>query len=91
MITAQQKVQCPVCQRGLTLKLAQGRKSGKTFLMLVCTQDGRHFRGFINDRAYVDAVLSRLEGHTPLEQPEAPMSDRTTSSKRSKTNLERGS
>lgn len=91
MTTAPQNVQCPVCQRPLTLKLAQGRKSGKTFLMLVCTQDGRHFRGFINDRAYVDAVLSRLEVHTPLQEPEANLNDGATRSKRSMTNLERGS
>ena len=91
MIPATQNLPCPVCQRGLTLKLARGRKSGKTFLMLVCTQDGRHLRGFVNDRNHVDGVLSRLEGHTPSEDPAADLDDGTTRSRRSKTDLERGS
>ena len=30
MISAPQNVPCPVCQQPLTLKLAQGRKPGKT-------------------------------------------------------------
>ncbi len=91
MIPAPQKVQCPVCQRPLTLRLAQGRKSGKTFLMLLCSQDGRHFRGFINDREYVDGVLSRLEGHLAMGDSGVDLDDDTTPSKRSKTTMERGS
>ena len=51
-------IPCLVCGQQLTLRFAQGRKSGKTFLMLICSQDGRHFRGFINDREYVDKVLA---------------------------------
>jgi hypothetical protein len=58
-------IPCLICQQPLTLRLAKGRKSGKCFLMLVCPQDGRHFRGFINDQTYVRQVLARLEGHTP--------------------------
>lgn len=45
----------------LALRLAHGRKSGKPFLMLVCTKDGRHFRAFINDQPYVRKVLDGLE------------------------------
>ena len=29
------------------------------FLMLVCPKDGRHFRGFIQDREYVQGVLDQ--------------------------------
>lgn len=54
-------IPCPVCGEALVVRLARGRKSGKPFLMLVCPKDGRHFRGFINDRAYVSQVLERLE------------------------------
>lgn len=54
-------IPCLVCGRQLTLRLAKGRKSQKTFLMLVCSLDGRHFRGFVNDRKFVDQVLGRLE------------------------------
>ena len=63
-------IPCPVCQLPLTVRLAQGRKSGKSFVMLVCPRDGRHFRGFITDQPYVKEVLAKLEGqagHMPAE------------------------
>ncbi len=41
---------CPVCGATLRISAAQGRISHKPSLMLVCPGDGRHFRGFINDR-----------------------------------------
>jgi hypothetical protein len=49
----------------LRISAAQGLASHKNFLMLVCPGDGRHFRGFINDREYVAKVLARLEGQAP--------------------------
>ncbi|MBI2859187.1 MAG: hypothetical protein HYX90_08925 [Chloroflexi bacterium] len=52
---------CPVCGQPLTVRLAHGRKSGKPFVMLICAVDGRHFRGFITDREYVEKVLVNLE------------------------------
>ena len=58
------QVTCLVCQQPLTLRLARGRKSGKPFLMLVCPQDGRHIRAFINDKEYVAGVLARLEARS---------------------------
>ena len=61
MITQSPQVPCLVCHHPLILRLARGRKSGKAFLMLVCAEDGRHFRGFINDREFVAQVLARLE------------------------------
>ena len=61
MTTINQGIPCLVCGEPLTLRLAKGRKSQKIFLMLVCGRDGRHFRGFVNDREFVDQVLSRLE------------------------------
>ena len=61
MKTITQGIPCLVCGEQLTLRLAKGRKSQKIFLMLVCGRDGRHFRGFVNDREFVDQVLSRLE------------------------------
>ena len=53
---------CPVCGVPLTVRLARGRKSGKPFVMLLCSLDGRHFRAFINDQQYVAQVLERVEG-----------------------------
>ena len=81
-------IPCLVCGQQLTIRLAKGRKSQKTFVMVICDQDGRHFRGFINDRAFVDSVLSRLEGHTRSAEPRADLEDGTTPSPRSKTDLE---
>ena len=52
---------CIICSTHLSLKLAKGRKSGKPFVMLACSQDGRHFRAFISHRPYVQQILERLE------------------------------
>ena len=90
MSTSSTQPPCPVCRQPLALRIARGRKSGKTFLMLLCAYYARHFRGFINDRTYVDGVLSHLEGNTPLKGGEVDPKDRIAPSRRSKTNLERG-
>lgn len=42
-------------------RLARGRKSGQPFVMLKCRREARHYRAFINDKAYVAQVLERLE------------------------------
>ncbi len=52
---------CIVCQGPLEVRLAQGRKSGKSFVMLLCGVDARHFRAFVNDQDYVRRVLERME------------------------------
>jgi hypothetical protein len=52
---------CPICRNQLSLKLAKGRKSNKPFVMLICIQDGRHFRAFITYKPYVEKVLESLE------------------------------
>jgi hypothetical protein len=52
---------CPICGESLSVNLARGRKSGKPFVMLRCPADGRHFRGFISHRPYVEQVLDNLE------------------------------
>ena len=61
-MSVSQSIACLICGQPLTVRLATGRKSRKPFVMLICSRDGRHFRAFINDRAYVDQVLARLEG-----------------------------
>ena len=30
--------------------------------MVICAVDGRHFRGYINDKTYVASVISTFEG-----------------------------
>ena len=57
-----QPPRCPICSQSLVVRLARGRKSGKPFVMLLCPEDARHFRAFINDQPYVRQVLDRLEG-----------------------------
>lgn len=52
--------QCLVCRRALEVRLAKGRRSEKPFVMLVCPNDGRHFRGFISHQPYVKEVLDKL-------------------------------
>ena len=56
-----QTVLCPVCERDLEIRSSTGRKSGKPFLMFICPEDGRHFRGFITDQGFVRQVLEKLE------------------------------
>ena len=56
-----QPIQCPVCGDPLSLQIASGRKSGKIFLMLKCLRDGRHFRGFITHRPFVESLIQKLE------------------------------
>ena len=58
------EVRCPVCAVALKLTTARSRKSKtpRTFLMLACPKDGRHFRGFISDRDFVQRTLDAAEG-----------------------------
>ena len=60
---------CLVCGTQLEVRVAAGRKSGKPFLMVICPEDGRHFRGFVGDRDYVERVAEAArvkESKTPL-------------------------
>ena len=50
-------IDCPVCSKPLSVKVAKGRKSNKTFIMFKCEHDGRHFRGFITDKNFVGQIL----------------------------------
>ena len=87
-MTTPTQISCLICRQPLTLRLAKGRKSGKSFLMLICTTDGRHFRGFINDQAYVRQVLDRLEGQTSASERGTDVDDLAAMDDPSKTNLE---
>ena len=63
------EIKCPVCGNSLSVRMAKGRKSNKPSIMLVCQQDGRHFRGFITDQQYVKTVLSIKRGYQDSRQP----------------------
>ena len=84
-------IPCPVCLEPMDIRPCRGRKSGKPFLMVICPQSGKHFRGFITDQDFVRQVSLRLEGQ---EGGQIVIRERTphrTTQKRSKTNLERAS
>ena len=53
--------------------------------MVICPENGRHFRGFVGDQTFVAGVLARLEGHTQVEQREVDLDDSGQTSKPSKT------
>lgn len=50
---------CPICGAELKLEFTTNKRTQRCGVMLVCPEDGRHFRGFINDpksvRRAVDA------------------------------------
>ncbi len=90
MINTTQEIPCLVCRQPLALRLARGRKSGKPSIMLICPTDGRHFRGFISDRAYVGQVLALLEDQTTSSEGQDEDDIGSAPRTRSKTNLEPG-
>ena len=51
------EIKCPICSSVLSIRMAKGRKSNKPFIMLICPQDGRHFRGFITDQGFIRKIL----------------------------------
>ena len=44
---------CPVCGEGLKARYTRQGKTYKVGLMLVCPEDSRHFRGFVNDPIFL--------------------------------------
>ena len=82
-------IPCIDCGSGLSLEMAQGRKSGKAYLTLICKVDARHFRAFVNDQSYFKQVLTRLEGQTPSSNGGGEAEINLPTETRSKTNLER--
>lgn len=51
-------VKCPICSKPLSVRMARGRRSNKPFILLVCPEDGRHFRAFISDQDYIVKVIA---------------------------------
>ena len=61
MTTIHGNLSCHICKTPLAVRAAKGRTSNKPFVMFICPKDGRHFRAFVTDKAYVQDVLSRAE------------------------------
>ena len=55
---------CPVCGAVLKVTISTSKR-GKVSLSLACPTDGRDFRAFINNPAFVRRVLDSLEGQSP--------------------------
>ena len=85
-----QAIPCLICGEPLVVRLAKGRRSHKPFVMLLCARDGRHFRAFINDQAYVHQVLARLEGQIGTERTKDGAELDSGPAHISGTNLEQG-
>ncbi len=60
---------CPTCGVAMSIRMAQGRKSKKQFIMMVCPANPRHFRGFITDQAFVKQVMERITALAPEVPP----------------------
>ena len=79
---------CPVF--GAVLKVTTSTsKRGKVSLSLACPRDGRDFRAFINNPAFVRRVLDSLEGETPASNGGDEAEINLPAETPSKTNLER--
>ena len=64
MTTTLPHIGCPLCSKPLRFSVATSRraKKPKAFIMLTCPTDGRHFRAFISDQAYVQRVAALSTG-----------------------------
>ena len=63
-------IPCVVCGGGLKVTISTSRKAKrkKTFVMLVCPIDGRHFRAFIGDQEYVRRLVDQ-QAEKVMDQP----------------------
>ena len=46
-------MKCPVCASKVEAKFTKSGRNHKTGLMLICAEDSRHFRAFINDPRFL--------------------------------------
>lgn len=63
---------CPLCSGKLEVRPSKGRKSGKPFIMWLCSVDGRHFRAFITYQPYVKEVMDRVNENERQDGEEKP-------------------
>ena len=55
----QAAIPCPICAEALRFTVCTNR-NGKHSIGVHCPQDGRHFRGFVNHRPFVEDALARM-------------------------------
>ncbi len=52
-------IACPICGGDMKISVTTNR-NGKHAIGVHCPADGRHFRGFINHKPYVEEVLGQI-------------------------------
>ena len=83
-------IPCPICSEGMKLTVTTNR-NGKHAIGVHCPQDGRHFRGFINHKPYVEEMLGRLaeamaaQDHATGETTAQPLQNRSEGPSSAKT------
>lgn len=55
----QATIPCPICSEPLRFTVCTNR-NGKHSIGVHCPKDGRHFRGFINHKPFVESALDRM-------------------------------
>lgn len=72
----QTTIPCPICAEPLRFTVTTNR-NGKHAIGLHCPQDGRHFRGFVNHKPFVEEALTRMaeatEGANADQRPSEPV------------------
>ena len=61
---------CPICGGDMKISVTTNR-NGKHAIGVHCPQDGRHFRGFINHKPYVEEVLRGISMAADSSAPAA--------------------
>lgn len=66
-------IACPICGGDMKISVTTNR-NGKHAIGVHCPADGRHFRGFINHKPYVEEVLGQVldASGTPKLAPRSP-------------------
>ena len=59
MATAPVTIPCPICSEALRFTVCTNR-NGKHSIGVHCPHDGRHFRGFINHKPFVEDAISHM-------------------------------
>ncbi len=59
MATAPVTIPCPICGEALRFTVCTNR-NGKHSIGVHCPHDGRHFRGFINHKPFVEDAISHM-------------------------------
>lgn len=67
-------IACPICGGDMRISVTTNR-NGKHAIGVYCPADGRHFRGFINHKPYVEELLGHIldAAGAPASAPPLPV------------------